>query len=112
MARPILPSDRHRVHRVVFRLTDGEHHDLACQAEKLGRRVNDLARRLFLSALGTPDQKPVYDPALISELNAIGNNLNQITKRLHMTGRLSPSIPDLCQRIEALIDEAIEKEIG
>ncbi|MBB5350661.1 hypothetical protein HNR46_000889 [Haloferula luteola] len=111
MARPTLSSDRHRLHRIVFRLTDGEHRDLARRAKQLDRRANELARMLLLSALETPGQETsYYDPAVVSELNAIGNNLNQITKGMHITGRLSPTVTALCQRIEDLIDEAIGKE--
>ncbi|MBB5353681.1 hypothetical protein HNR46_003942 [Haloferula luteola] len=110
MARPVLPTDRHRVHRIVFRLTPAEHACLSRQAQQLGHRANELARSLVLSSLERPEDEAPLDPALISELNYIGHNLNQITKRLHMTGRLSPTIPALCRRIEALIDEAIDKE--
>ncbi len=110
MARPTLYSDCHRVHRIVFRLTSAEYRNLTHRAKQLDRRANELARILLLSVLEKPERKPPHDPAVVSELNYIGHNLNQITKRMHMTGRLSPAVIALCQRIEALIDEAAGRE--
>ncbi|MBK1883525.1 hypothetical protein JIN85_13955 [Luteolibacter pohnpeiensis] len=112
MARPTLTSDRHRVHRIVFRLTSSEYECLLEQALQLGHRVNELARMLVISSLEVGEDERTLDPAFVTGLNYIGHNLNQITKRMHMTGRLSPSLTALCERIEALIDEATAKEFN
>lgn len=111
MARPTLPTSDLRLRRVVFRLTNSEHFRLSHRAAQLDLRVNDLARKLTTELIAKPhtdSEQP--DAALLKELYYIGHNLNQITKRMHMTGRLSPTLDTLCHRIEELMDEAIRKD--
>ena len=74
--------------------------------------MNDLARRLILSRFATlkTNDDNHLDPVLVQQLIRIGNNLNQITKRMHMTDRISPTLDGLCLRIEEIIDEAIAKK--
>ena len=111
MARPTLPSSNLRLRRVVFRLSASEHFRLSHRAAQLGVRVNALSRRLTLEAITKPhEDSPANHAALLKELYYIGHNLNQITKRMHMTGRLAPTIDTLCARIDALMDEAIGKD--
>ena len=96
---------------ISFRLHEADYARVAYQAAAIDMRVNDLARRRTLDR----DRQIIiqshrrYDPALITQLIAIGNNLNQMTKRFHMTGRVSPHLEALCFKIEKLVDAATEE---
>ena len=96
---------------ISFRLHEADYAKVAYQAAVIDKRVNELARMRTLQS-----KRPViiktnrrYDPALVIQLIAIGNNLNQMVKRFHMTGRVSPQLEALCFKIERMIDDAIEE---
>ena len=96
---------------ISFRLSEADYARVAYQAAAIDMRVNELAR---LRTLENDRQIIVRsqrscDPAFIVQLIAIGNNLNQMVKRLHMTGRVSPHIEALCIKIDQIIDAAIEE---
>ena len=112
MARPKSHRTQLRTRRIVFRITDAEFLRLSYKAATLNMRINDLARTLTMSEAKPTSSKDTHhhDPALIRQLYCIGNNLNQLIKNAHIFGRISPQVKQLCQRIETLMDEAIEKE--
>lgn len=112
MARPPTTSDARKSRVISFRVTDSEFARLAHRAATANMRVNDLVRMMALQKAEKLKVETFmrYDPMLISELNRIGNNLNQMVKRFHATGRISPHMEALCNRIDALIDEAIKAE--
>lgn len=98
---------------ISFRLNDADFTRVAYQAAVLNLRVNELAR---MRTLGS-EQQPIilqthrtYDPSLITQLIAIGNNLNQMVKRFHVTDHVSPYLEALCRKIERIIDAAIQDE--
>ena len=112
MARPPLKKDARKSRVISYRVTDSEHARLAHRAATANMRLNELAKALALSKSDTLKVETYmkYDPLLINELNRIGNNLNQMVKRFHMTGRVSPKMELLCDRIDQLIDQALEEE--
>ena len=112
MARPPKEKDARKSRVVSYRLTDSEYARLAHRAATTNMRINELAKTLTLSKSETLKVETYmkYDPLLINELNRIGNNLNQMVKRYHMTGRASPLMEDLCDRIDQLIDQAQQVE--
>lgn len=112
MARPTLHRTRLRTRRIVYRLTDTEFLRLSHRAAQLDMRVNEFARMLALEEdkAASPGTNNRHDPALIRQIYHIGVNLNQLVKNAHIFGRVSPNVEKLCQRIEALMDEAIGKE--
>ena len=96
---------------ISFRLHEADYARVAYQAAVIDLRVNELAR---LRTLQNDPQIIIqqyrrYDPVLITQLIALGNNLNQMVKRFHMTGRVSPHLESLCIKIEQLIDAAIDE---
>ncbi|MGB0372016.1 MAG: plasmid mobilization protein, partial [Opitutales bacterium] len=97
---------------VSFRVNEADYTRMSFQAASLDIRVNELARLKALSERLQMTLKTTHktDPALISQLIAIGNNLNQMTKRFHITGRVSPYLDPLCAKIEKLIDQAVGEE--
>lgn len=112
MARPKTKTDARKARVVSFRVTDSEFARLAQRAAAANMRLNDFVRTIALTKTDTLKVKTYmrYDPMLISELNRIGNNLNQMVKRYHVTGKTSPYLEALCDRIDELIDQAIEAE--
>ena len=107
-----LPQHVRKTHIVSYRLTDEEYACLSERAVSINLKANEFAKRLALSRKNTLKVNTCrkHDPRLINELSRIGNNLNQMVKRLHMTGTISARAIDLCDRIEALIDEALSEE--
>lgn len=96
---------------ISFRLHEADYARVAYQAAVIDKRVNELARMRTLHS-----KRPIiirtnrrYDPSFIVQLIAIGNNLNQMVKRFHMTERVSPQLEALCFKIEQMIDTAIEE---
>ena len=112
MPRPPKQPDTRKAHVISYRVTDSEHVNLARRAAAANLRINEFSKELALSKCNTLKVETTmrYDPRLINELNRIGTNLNQMVKRFHMTGRVSPKMEALCDRIEALIDEAQKAE--
>lgn len=107
MANSSHSSLANKSRNVSFRLTEAEYAQLAHSAAAADMRPNHLARKLVVSRSAQVSIKThaACDPALVRQLYHIGHNLNQITKAVHL-GRISPQIETLCQRIEAIMDEA------
>ena len=78
---------RARNNRMMLRLSDDECQTLKQSSEKVG-----VPREVYLRMLimGTqPKEKPSADfYGIMKELNAIGNSLNQIAKRINSTGNI------------------------
>jgi len=108
------PQMKRKSRSISFRLSEADYARLAYQAAGLNLRVNDLARRLALNGTDPLAVKTYRqnDPALIQQLLHVGHNLNQLTKNAHIFGRISPQVPALCQRIERIIDQALEEKGG
>lgn len=77
--RPIKHPDEKRCLQVNVRLTIAEYDDIAAEAAKANLSVSDFLRRAALNQRVVVP-KTLADAALIKELNAIGNNLNQISR--------------------------------
>lgn len=77
---------------VKVRCTDDERQVWQAKAEAEGVTVADLLRRGADMPTGKPKQRPVIrrtteaDPALIRQLAAIGNNLNQLARAVNQFG--------------------------
>ena len=112
MPRPPKQPDERKTRVISYRVTDSERAKLAQRAATSNMRINEFAKALALSKSDTLTVETTtrYDPMLINELNRIGTNLNQMVKRFHITGRVSPKMEALCGRIDALIDEALNVE--
>lgn len=108
MARPQKDQDQRRPHVVAFRLTDGEFAGLVAAARRARVRFNELARRFTLAG-GERVVVKTYkacDPAYLAQLAQIGNNLNQLTRKAHVSGVVNPQVDALCARIEEIVNEA------
>jgi hypothetical protein len=108
MARPKKTQEQRRPHVVSFRLTDAERAALEEVAARARVRFNELARKLTVAG-GDRVVITTYkacDPAYLARLSAIGNNLNQLTRKAHVSGEISPRIAEVCDLIEEIITEA------
>src|SRR5262245_46710426 len=106
MPRPRKQSDTQHSRQVIFRLTDAEYADLEAKALRAGLRgVNELARRMTRRGRNrlVIEVSRRHDPAFISQVQRLGANLNQLVKRAHMRGYVSPKIEELCDEIRRLV---------
>lgn len=112
MARPSKPARSRKARTIIFRVTESEYARLEQIAAAAGVRVNDLARDLSLSRTTKIRIEKVdkADPALLKRLDRLGNNLNQLAMRSHLTGRVPASLKALCDRISDIVLEAAERE--
>jgi len=112
MARPRTSIALRKSRTIIFRISEDEYAHLASVAGEANAQVNALARRLTLSRADTLIIRTHMssDPALLKRLERIGNNLNQLVKKTHLYGDVSPEITRLSQKIEALLSDALEAE--
>lgn len=112
MSRPRKIKAEKRSHPITFWLTTDEFSVLHDAAERAGLRVNDLARRFACRGsrrIKIKVSKKV-DPLYIAQLRALGVNLNQLTRRSHITGEVSPYLETLCEEIRQVVFEAAESQ--
>ncbi len=83
--RPKLSDDERRCEQTKIRLTIAEKIYLQEQADHADLSLAEFVRRRALSLSVAPSQTKI-DAKLIYEFNAIGVNLNQLTRNQH-TGR-------------------------
>ena len=112
MARPRKTKDTRKTRRISCRITEAEYLLICHKAAVFGVSIHELARRLALGCANgvniTVNER--VNPALIQQLHHIGVILNQAVKRFHMTGCSSKYLDVMCERIDALIDEAQSQE--
>ena len=83
MARPKKdPAERRVAHLPAVRVTQAELAALSLQASHAGLSLSDFIRQRALSGKVTP-KRGLADAQLLSELNSIGVNLNQIARQLN-----------------------------
>ncbi len=113
MSHPHQVTDPRLTHQIIFRVTDDDFHRLESLAAKSGLGVNELARQLTRRG-GRRLVIQVarrHDPAFITQLQRIGLNLNQLVKRAHILGGVSPRVDLLCEQIEGLVQDATAERL-
>jgi hypothetical protein len=92
MARP--PKRETRNRQLNLKLTQGEHAWLSRRAETLRMRLVEYARFQLLTdrpQRRDPEGAQIHlAPLLLAHLSRIGNNLNQIARRLHQLDLSAP----------------------
>ena len=105
-----------RTSAVHVQLTPGERAKLEAAAANAGvASLSAFARFLFSRGLGeagsaAPTRRNPDASRLAGELNAIGNNLNQLTHLAHRTGAVA--LEDELRAIICLLKAAIARVIG
>ncbi len=104
MGRPAKKPEQQRRHVITYRVTDDELVRLEKRAGKAGAvSVNDFARRAALSGRITATKSMTFPFDVARELKSIGVNINQQTRRLHVTGQASPELKQLWAKLDGLL---------
>ena len=77
----------YRTKKITVRFTDKEYAKLREMSETSGLKMEPVIRKLLVGYEIRPRPNATYIK-LIKELSAIGNNLNQIAKRMNATGNV------------------------
>lgn len=89
-----------------IRLSEADDRHLREQVERSGLSTSTFIRKLIWSEK-IPQRIPEQMPALLRELSAIGNNINQIAKIANSSGRVYPEdiqeIEDMFSRLWRII---------
>lgn len=89
------------------RVTQAELHAIKQKARDAGLTVSEYKRRALLERVVVVRQN-VHDVQAIRQLAAIGNNLNQLTRKTHIHDEYTRErLHDILNAIEAWIDEAV-----
>lgn len=84
MARPRKKEEEKRERRFNLRFTPAEFSHVCLQAQRAGLAPHDYMRRRILGHVVVIANLKRSDPALVSELNRIGVNLNQLARAVNM----------------------------
>lgn len=77
---------RKRTHRVQVRLNDNEYDFLKSQIKRTGLTTEAYLRKIIANKTPKTKEFAERDRDIIAQLNAIGNNLNQISRRANTMG--------------------------
>ncbi len=105
MARPKKADEERRSLTVRARVTMSERDYIEQQARIAGIEITDYLRRRALDYVVPESPGHRSDPALVSELARIGNNVNQIARAIHR-GR---AVPDYWREVGDQLQKTLEK---
>lgn len=111
MARPRKLEHELRTARLDIRLTEAELAHIHVQAHAAGLSASEYGRYLINGRKVKPAPSPVTAD-LVRELNAVGVNLNQITKYLHAGRPLSARAEDIFAKLESVVDRILAESHG
>lgn len=106
-------SGEHRTSAISIKLTPTEHAELEAAAEARGANLSAYVRELCLRRSPTVVAATRRNPeakALLFELNAIGNNLNQLARRSNINGEPAP--PDELDAAVTALKAAIARVLA
>ena len=121
MARPKKPTTETRPHVVSFRLTDIEMAQLEKEATAAGLVPNECARLKTIGGHAPGKRKKEREEEhrlelsfeLRQELRRVGVNMNQIARRLNMTGEHEPEeLASASKRIDEIITHILAGMTG
>ncbi|WP_080495189.1 plasmid mobilization protein [Burkholderia ubonensis] len=117
MARPAKTSStgQRLTERLAFRVSEGEKVALTAKANQAGLDVSEYLRECIVGNRTQVIERSVVR-ALLRELNAIGNNLNQIARQNHMdhqAGRFDKDAflvqGNALRSIQSALDDVLKK---
>lgn len=112
MARPKKRSEEKRDEQVKIRLTLAEANELRDAALSAGLSVSDYARRRMLGIRLPQTSIRRSDPALVSELNRIGVNVNQLARAHHRDSAFVAYWQDVGCELETALRRVLEEPHG
>ena len=86
-----------KVIKQTIRLTEKQHSHLKNQAQKSGLKMEPFVRKLIMG-VDVKARPPNEYAQLIKEVNAIGNNINQIAHIANATGTISQNEIDIVKK--------------
>ncbi len=108
MARPKKSADKRLTKRVKFDLTSFDYSKSLQSAKAAGMSLTAYSRQLHLSGNVVIKQTRKLDYATYDQLRRLGILLNQLTKTANITGKISPEIIRLSERIEKFLIKNID----
>ncbi|WP_108676663.1 plasmid mobilization protein [Acuticoccus yangtzensis] len=109
MARPTKAAEEKRSETARFRLTVAERAFLRAQADAAGLTETEFLRR---RALGLPVRAASQrsDPALVSELNRIGVNVNQLARATHRGSDFTRYWREVGAKLESVLAHVVARD--
>ena len=104
MARPKIEEDKKRGAWLGLRLTADEREQIDSAAAKVGLSPSEYGRRCALrGTVRVVSDERKHDPELLRSLLAIGNNLNQIARKLNATDQVPANLTDTLDTFAAFM---------
>ena len=107
MARPSKDPTELRTQRFNLRLTLAEIERLRANAAAAGLEPHEYARRRTLGHRIPPAPSRGADPALLSELNRIGVNVNQLARATHRGSDFTLYWREVGAKLEAVLGKLV-----
>lgn len=113
MARPRLDEHEKLSEVVKLRLTLAELEHVRTQAEVAGTSISDFLRRRAMGYT-VPSGGSIrrIDPALISELNRVGVNVNQLALATHTGREFIRYWKEIGREVERVLERLVSQELG
>jgi hypothetical protein len=108
MSRPEKHEHEKRSERFQFRLTIAEKEHVIEQATKLGIKPADYARNRVIGHRVEAPVRPKFDPALVSEVNRIGVNINQLARAVHTDRDFVKYWREIGGELESILEKLVE----
>ena len=108
MARPRKAPDERRSEKIEGRVTPQEKLGFLEQCEAAGMTEAEFVRRRCLG-YQVPPARPLVDQRLLRELNAIGNNVNQLTFAMHTDRAFMEAWGPIAEQLAAVLDKIAEE---
>lgn len=108
MARPEKHDHEKRTERFQFRVTIAEREHVLEQAAKIGIKPADYARNRTVGHVVAAPSRPKFDAKLVSEINRIGVNVNQLTQAVHMNRDFVKYWRDIGRELEAVLEKLVD----
>ncbi len=108
MARPIKAVEERRTEQQKIRYRLDEIETVRKHAAETGLTVAEFVRRRSLLE-NPPAHGKSIDPALIHELNRIGNNVNQLARSVHRGSDFQRYWREVGQELETVLAKALDE---
>lgn len=109
MARPKKQPHETRDQRFNLRLTLAEIDHVRAQAAAAGLDPHEYARRRALGHAVPPAPQRGSDPALVSELNRIGVNVNQLARATHRGADFTRYWADVGRELQGALARVLDR---
>ena len=107
MARPKKNTAEKLTRRLPhIRCTENEYASIQARAAQTSMTMSEYVRRMALSGQVIVQENQT-DFELIQQLKAIGNNLNQLTRKAHVREEYPEGLPEVFERLQLVFDKLL-----